>query len=133
MLNLVVLQGRLVRDPELKKTNSGASVVSGTLAVDRDYQPGGEKKCDFIDFFAWRQTAEFMTKWFHKGNLVMVKGELHSRKWQDRDGNNRINWEVEVDETWFCGDRAKESSAVNVEPPKFEELGEDQPASELPF
>lgn len=133
MLNLVVLQGRLVRDPELKKTNSGASVVSGTLAVDRDYQPGGEKKTDFVDFTAWRNTAEFMSKWFHKGNLVMVKGELHSRKWQDRDGNNRINWEVEVDETWFCGDRAKESSAADVEPPTFEELGEDSVPGELPF
>jgi single-strand DNA-binding protein len=132
MLNLVVLQGRLVRDPELKKTNGGASVVSGTLAVDRDYQPGGEKKCDFVDFTAWRQTAEFISKWFCKGNLVMVKGELHSRKWQDRDGNNRMNWEVEVDETWFCGDRAKESSAVNVEPPTFEELGEGE-SSDLPF
>ena len=132
MLNLVVLQGRLVRDPELKKTNSGASVVSGTLAVDRDYQPGGEKKCDFVDFTAWRQTAEFISKWFKKGNLVMVKGELHSRKWQDRDGNNRTSWEVEVDETWFCGDRAKESSGVNVEPPTFEELGEGE-SGELPF
>jgi single-strand DNA-binding protein len=131
MLNLVVLQGRLVRDLELKTTQSGTSVVSGTLAVDRDYQPGGEKKCDFIDFTAWRQTAEFMSKWFHKGNLVMVKGEMHSRKWQDKDGNNRTSWEVEVDETWFCGDRAKEGSAVNVEPPTFEEV--DEGSGELPF
>ena len=130
MLNLVVLQGRLVRDPELKKTNSGASVVSGTLAVDRDYQPGGEKKCDFVDFTAWRQTAEFISKWFRKGNLVMVKGELHSRKWQDKDGNNRINWEVEVDDAWFCGDRKTEG--VAVEPPAFEEVGEDI-GGDLPF
>jgi single-strand DNA-binding protein len=135
MLNHITIMGRLTRDPELRTTQAGVSVTSFTVAVDRDFggRDGGERQTDFIDCVAWRSTGEFVSKYFHKGSMIVVSGRLQSRKWQDREGNNRTSWEVEVDETWFCGDRAKESSAVNVEPPTFEELGEEQPAGELPF
>ena len=109
MLNTVALQGRLVSDPELKTTNSGVSVVSFTLAVDRDYQTNGERQTDFINIVAWRGTAEFISRYFGKGRMIVVQGSLYSRKWQDKDGNNRIAWEVQADKVYF-GDSKKEAS-----------------------
>jgi len=132
MLNILVLQGRLTKDPEIRSTQSGSTVAGFTLAVDRDYQPGGsEKKTDFVDCSAWRATAGFVERNFRKGQLVVVKGRLESRKWQDRDGNSRVNWECQVDDCWFCGDRT-ERPGVDVPPPTMEELPDDT-GGDLPF
>lgn len=132
MLNILVLQGRLTRDPEIRSTKNGSTVAGFTLAVDRDWQPGGsEKQTDFIDCSAWRSTAGFVERNFRKGQLVVVKGRLESRKWQDRDGNSRVNWECQVDDCWFCGDRT-ERPGVDVPPPTMEELPDDA-GGDLPF
>ena len=132
MLNILVIQGRLTRDPEIRSTKNGSTVAGFTLAVDRDWQPGGsEKQTDFIDCSAWRATAGFVERNFRKGQLVVVKGRLESRKWQDRDGNSRVNWECQVDDCWFCGDRT-ERPGVDVPPPTMEELP-DGDSGDLPF
>ena len=103
MLNHITIMGRLTRDPELRRTGSGIAVASFTVAVDRDFsgRDGGEKQTDFIDCVAWRQTGEFVSKYFRKGSMIVVSGRLQSRKWQDRDGNNRTNWEVNADNVYF--------------------------------
>ena len=103
MLNHIVIMGRLTRDPELRTTQSGVSVTSFTVAVDRDFggRDGGERQTDFIDCVAWRQTGEFVSKYFHKGSMIVVSGRLQSRKWQDREGNNRTSWEVNADNVYF--------------------------------
>lgn len=102
MLNHIVIMGRLTRDPELRYTQSNTPVASMTLAVDRDYTPqGGDRETDFIDCVAWRGTAEFASKYFFKGQMAVVEGRLQSRKWQDRDGNNRTSWEIVVSNLYF--------------------------------
>ena len=103
MLNHITIMGRLTRDPELRHTQSNTPVASFTVAVDRDFsgRDGGEKQTDFIDCVAWRQTGEFVSKYFRKGSMIVVSGRLQSRKWQDRDGNNRTNWEVVADNVYF--------------------------------
>ena len=103
MLNHITIMGRLTRDPELRSTQTGVSVASFTVAVDRDFsgRDGGEKQTDFIDCVAWRQTGEFVSKYFRKGSMIVVSGRLQSRKWQDRDGNNRTSWEVNADNVYF--------------------------------
>ena len=106
MLNSITLMGRLTADPELKSTQSGVSVCSFCIAVDRDYS-GNDKQTDFIDIVAWRSTAEFVSRYFSKGNMIIVQGSLQSRKWQDKDGNNRVAWEVQADRVWF-GDSKKD-------------------------
>ena len=98
MLNRIVLMGRLTRDPELRKTQSGTAVASFSLAVDRDYKPqDGERETDFIDIVAWRSTAEFVSKYFTKGRMAVVEGRLQVRDWKDRDGNNRRSYEASDD------------------------------------
>ena len=96
MLNHIVLMGRLTRDPELRQTQSGVNVASFTLAVDRDFQSrdSGEKQTDFIDIVAWRNTAEFVSKWFTKGQMAVVSGRLQIRDWTDREGGKRRSAEV---------------------------------------
>lgn len=103
--------GRLTRDPELRYTQSNTPVASFTVAVDRDFsgKDGGEKQTDFIDCVAWRQTGEFVSKYFAKGSMAVVSGRLQSRKWQDNQGNNRTNWEVNADNVYF-GESKKDSS-----------------------
>ena len=112
MLNHITIMGRLTRDPELRSTQSGVSVTSFTVAVDRDFggRDGGERQTDFIDCVAWRQTGEFVSKYFHKGSMIVVSGRLQSRKWQDRDGNNRTSWEINADNVYFGESRASASS-----------------------
>ena len=104
MLNRIIIMGRLVRDPELRTTQSGVSVTSFTLAVDRDFKnrDSGEKSTDFIDVVAWRQTAEFICKYFGKGRMAVVEGRLQIRDWKDRDGNNRRSAEVVADNVYFA-------------------------------
>ena len=110
MLNKVVLMGRLTRDPELRYTQSNIAVVSFSLAVDRSYKAKGEQPTtDFIDIVAWRSTAEFVSKWFAKGRMMVVVGSLQVRNWQDKDGNNRKSAEVVADEVYF-GDSKRSDS-----------------------
>ena len=103
MLNHIVIMGRLVRDPELRRTGSGTAVASFTVAVDRDFAPknGGERETDFIDCVAWRQTGEFVSKYFCKGSMIVVTGRLQLRDWQDKDGNKRRSAEILVDSAYF--------------------------------
>lgn len=112
MLNHITIMGRLTRDPELRYTQSQIPVASFTVAVDRDYsgRDGGEKQTDFIDCAAWRQTVEFVSRYFRKGSMAVVSGRLQSRKWQDRDGNNRTSWEVIADSCYF-GESKKDSGS----------------------
>lgn len=110
MLNHITIMGRLTRDPELRRTGSGIAVASFTLAVDRDYKPdGGERECDFIDCVAWRQTGEFVSKYFSKGRMAVVDGRLQIRSWTDKDGNKRRSAEVIADSVYF-GDSKKEQT-----------------------
>ena len=103
MLNHIVIMGRLTRDPELRYTQSQTPVASFSLAVDRDFggRDGGEKQTDFIDCVAWRQTAEFVNKYFTKGSMAVVSGRLQIRDWTDRDGGKRRSAEVVVDNMYF--------------------------------
>ena len=113
MLNRIIIMGRLVRDPELRTTQSGVSVTSFTLAVDRDFKnrDSGEKSTDFIDVVAWRQTAEFICKYFGKGRMAVAEGRLQIRDWKDRDGNNRRSAEVVADNVYF-GDSKRDGGDV---------------------
>lgn len=110
MLNHIVLMGRLTRDPELRRTQSGTAVASFTLAVDRDYKgQDGEKETDFVDIVAWRNTAEFVSKYFGKGRMAVVDGRLQIRPWTDKDGNKRRSAEVVADNVYF-GDSKRDST-----------------------
>lgn len=131
-LNRIDIMGRLTRDPELRYTAQGTPVTSFTLAVDRDYQSGGnERQTDFIDCVAWRQTAEFVSKYFSKGSMAIVTGRLHIRDWEDKNGGKRRSAEVMADSVYF-GESKKRGDGVNVEPPKLEEMEEDD-GDNLPF
>ena len=103
MLNHIVIMGRLTRDPELRRTGSGIAVASFTVAVDRDFggRDGGERETDFIDCVAWRQTGEFVSKYFTKGSMAVVSGRLQIRGWTDKDGNKRRSAEVVADNVYF--------------------------------
>ena len=109
MLNHVVLMGRLTADPELKKTASDLSVTSFTLAVDRNYGKGADRQTDFIHCVAWRQTAEFISRYFSKGKLMAVEGSLQVRNYEDKNGNKRQAVEVLVSQAFFA--ESKSSSA----------------------
>ena len=110
MLNKIFIMGRLTRDPELRRTQSGTAVTSFSLAVDRDFKSqSGEKETDFIDGVAWRSTAEFVAKYFTKGRMAIVEGRLQIRPWTDKDGNNRRSAEVVADNIYF-GDSKRDSA-----------------------
>ena len=153
MLNKIILMGRLTRDPELRRTQSGTAVASFTLAVDRDFKnkETGEKSTDFIDIVAWRQTGEFVSKYFTKGRMAVVEGRLQLRDWTDRDGNKRRSAEVVADNVYF-GDSKRDSESTGStyahrssapasapasdyasapEEDRFSDLSDDE--SELPF
>ena len=104
MLNHITIMGRLTRDPELRRTGTGTAVASFTVAVDRDFggRDGGEKETDFIDCVAWRQTGEFVSKYFTKGRMIVVSGRLQIRSWTDKDGNKRRTAEVVADNCYFA-------------------------------
>ena len=112
MLNRIILMGRLTRDPELRQTQSGASVANFSLAVDRDFKDKqtGEKTTDFIDIVAWRSSAEFVSRFFTKGRMAVVEGRLQIHDWKDKDGNNRHSAEVVADNIYF-GDSRKDTAA----------------------
>ena len=111
MLNHIVLMGRLTRDPELRRTGSGVAVASFTLAVDRDFAAqGAEKETDFVDIVAWRNTAEFVSRYFTKGRMAVVTGRLQIRNWTDKEGNKRRSAEVVADNVYF-GDSKRDGAA----------------------
>lgn len=113
LLNHITIMGRLTRDPELRRTGSGVTVASFTVAVDRDFSPkdGGDRETDFIDCVAWRQTGEFVSKYFQKGSLIVVSGRLQIRGWTDKDGNKRRTAEIIADNCYFGS--AKKEGAEN--------------------
>ena len=116
MLNHITIMGRLTRDPELRYTQSQTPVASFTLAVDRDRAPEGqERETDFIDCVAWRQTGEFVDKYFAKGSMAVVAGRLQIRDWNDRDGNKRRSAEVVVENIYFGESKQKDSSTRTAE------------------
>lgn len=136
--NKVVLIGNLTADPELKATQSGISVCSFSIAVNRPKSKDGDQKCDFINIQAWRQTAEFVCKFFKKGKPILVCGQLQTRSWTDNQGNKRIATEVVADEVSFVGNNESTEpkpqpympSAYQTSQPQFEEVTNDEG---LPF
>lgn len=137
MLNKIVLMGRLTRDPELRRTNSGTAVASFAIAVDRDFKgQGGERETDFIDIVAWRNTAEFVSKYFSKGRMAVVEGRLQIRDWTDKEENKRRSAEVVADNVYF-GDSKKDGDATGASYTGTDTSGEfkelDENDGELPF
>lgn len=114
MLNHIVIMGRLTRDPELRRTGSGLAVANFSVAVERDYpnKETGEKETDFIDCVAWRQTGEFVSKYFSKGSMIAVSGRLQIRSWTDKDGNSRKTAEIIADNVYFGESKRKESEST---------------------
>ena len=142
MLNHITIMGRMTRDPELRRTGTGTAVASFTVAVDRDYsgKDGGEKETDFIDCVAWRQTGEFVSKYFTKGRMAVVSGRLQIRSWTDKDGNKRRTAEVVADNVYF-GDSKRDgdsdsfngSYGVPVTGPASDFAMLDDDDAQLPF
>lgn len=131
MLNKCFLLGRLTKDPEIRRTNGGTAVTSFTLAVDRDFKTNGEKDTDFIEVVAWRNTAEFVSKYFSKGRMAIVEGRLQIRDWTDKNGNKRRTAEVVADNVYF-GDSKKDSKEEpEYKQADFAEISEED--GELPF
>ena len=130
MLNRIVLMGRLTRDPELRRTQSGTAVTSFSIACDRDFKSqSGEKETDFIDIVAWRGTAEFVRKYFTKGRMAIVEGRLQIRDWTDNNGSKRRSAEVIADNIYF-GDSKRDSapSDYGAPPPYGAPSGRGTPA-----
>ena len=121
MLNHITIMGRLTRDPELRRTGTGVAVASFTVAVDRDFggRDGGEKETDFIDCVAWRQTGEFVSKYFTKGRMAVVSGRLQIRSWTDKDGNKRRTAEVVADNVYFGDSKRDGDSGSAYAAPAF--------------
>ena len=139
MLNKVFIMGRLTRDPELRRTQTGTPVASFSLAVDRDFKDKatGERATDFIDVVSWRKTAEFVSRYFTKGRMAVVEGRLQMRDWTDKDGNKRRSAEVVADQVYF-GDAGKKDDAPTTfggmsypNNDDFQELPDDD--GKLPF
>ena len=156
-MNNVSLMGRLTADPELKQTYNGVSVLSFCIAVDRPYSKDGNQQADFINIVAWRQTAEFVSKYFSKGQMIALEGCIQTRPYEDKNGNNRIAFEVIARRVCFCGGKSNDNrqatngnvtkdnsqpnnqSSPNIKPDEsdfdsldgFEEIG--TPDDDLPF
>lgn len=133
MLNRITLMGRLTRDLELRHTQSGNSVASFTLACDRDYAAqGAEKETDFIDVVAWRNTADFVSKYFSKGRMAVVAGRLQIRNWQDKEGNKRKTAEIVADSVYF-GDSKRDGQDNSAAAPASAEFTQLPDATPVPF
>ncbi len=145
MINVVALMGRLTYDPELRTTPNGVSVVRFQIAVDRNFQRAGEeRKADFIDITAWRQTAEFVSRYFHKGSMIAVEGSIQTDNFTDKDGNKRKSVQVVANNVSFCGSKAETGttttnpafaqsapSYASADNSDFEEIVDDD--DDLPF
>ena len=114
MLNHIVIMGRMVRDPELRRTGSGTAVAGFSVAVERDFPSteGGEKETDFFDCVAWRQNGEFVGKYFRKGRMIAVSGRLQTRSWTDKDGNKRRATEIVADNVYFADSKTESTPAA---------------------
>lgn len=134
MLNRITVMGRLVRDPELRKTASDISVVSFTVAVDRDFKNGDEKVADFIPVTAWRGTADFIARNFTKGRMICVDGSLQTRNYEDKSGNKRTAFEIMAQNVYFA-DSKKDGSAPAGQsyPNQSAQFSEVEDEGELPF
>lgn len=130
MLNHIVIMGRLGKDPELRRTQSGVAVATFNVAVDRDFKDKatGQRATDWITCVAWRSTAEFVEKYFSKGSQVLVAGRLQMREWTDKDGNKRISAEVQAENVYFAGAKTEGGQR---EMPEFEVMNDDD--TDLPF
>lgn len=130
MLNHIVIMGRLGKDPELRRTQSGVAVATFNVAVDRDFKDKatGQRATDWITCVAWRSTAEFVEKYFAKGSQVLVAGRLQMREWTDKDGNKRISAEVQAENVYFAGAKTEGGQR---ELPEFEVMDDDD--TDLPF
>jgi single-strand DNA-binding protein len=117
MFNLVVLSGRLTADPELKTTPNGVSVCSFTIAVDKRHRQGEERQADFINIVAWRGTAEFISKHFHKGSMIGIEGAVQTRKYQDKNGNNRTAFEIVVNNVQFIESKRSQDNSEGSSSP----------------
>lgn len=148
MLNCAIIMGRLTAEPELRTTGNGISVCSVTVAVDRNYQrQGQERETDFINVVAWRQTAEFIAKYFRKGQMIAVQGSIQTRNYEDRNGNKLIAVEILADNVSFCGSKAEQAKGNQAPPPAYaaaaaaatapapQDTGYDEPLDDddLPF
>ena len=135
-MNKVILMGRLTADPELKTTPSGISVTSFSLAVDRKYaKQGEERKTDFINIVAWRQRAEFICKYFTKGQLIALDGSIETSSYVDKNGNNRTAFEVVAENVYFTGDKrnSQQSGNENAYSEHANDFGEMPIDGDLPF
>ena len=129
MLNSIHCMGRLVADPELRQTASGVDYCTFTIACDRDFKQGDEKVADFFNVTAWRHTAKFIGNNFSKGRMIVVSGRLQTRKYQDKNGNNRVATEIHAENVYFADSKKADSAAAQT-PQDFPELPDDGP---LPF
>lgn len=129
-MNKVFLMGRITKDLEKKSTPSGVSVLNTTIAVDRDFKNGDEKQTDFVDVVFWRHNADFLEKYSGKGRMIVVEGQLQSRKWQDKDGNNRVSWEVQAQNVYFADSKRNDDGQSGGQ--QFKEVAEEDSGS-LPF
>ena len=135
MLNVVVIMGRLTQNPELKTTGNGISVSSFSVAVDRAYQSNGERQTDFINCVAWRSNADFITKYFSKGQMIAIKGSLQQNNYTDKNGNKRTTYDVVVESANFCGSKEEKAepnvNLADVDITDFEEISTED--DDLPF
>ena len=136
MLNKIFIMGRLTADPELRRTQSGTPVASFTIAVDRDFKnQSGEKETDFVPVVAWRNTAEFASRYFTKGRMAIVEGRLQNRSWTDKDGNKRTTTEIVADNIYFGDSKRDDSKATTAERDAMFSAFEELPDTDgnLPF
>lgn len=133
MYNKVILMGRICRDPELKTTQSGVSMCRFTIAVDRQFQKQGEERqADFFDVTAWRQTAEFVCKWFSKGKMILIDGKLQNDNYTDQNGNKVYRNSIIADNVSFCGDKSGSTQAGSTEPSQTRQNATQRPAQHKP-
>lgn len=138
MLNIAIIMGRLTADPELRTTGSGISVASFTVAVNRNYK-AGEEQTDFINVVAWRQTAEFVSRYFKRGSMIAVRGRIQQRNYEDKNGNKRTAFEIVADEVSFCGSKsetgtgAAQSQPARVQPAASFATGGADDFEEIPI
>lgn len=130
MLNTAIIMGRLVRDPEERKTSNGKSVCSFCVAVNDDYR---KDVTYFLDIIAWNNTADFVCKYFRKGSMIAVQGKLTTRVWEDKNGNKRKETEIVADNVSFCGEKKDAAPSVDVPPPTDEDAPEESGYREIPM
>ncbi len=114
-MNKVILMGRLTKDPELRQSQNGISVARFTIAVNRRFAKDGQQQADFINCVAWRQTGEFIAKYFEKGSMIAVTGSIQTRTWDGNDGKKQYATEVIVDEAYFTGSKSENSTGSNTD------------------